>query len=71
MKNKLNLEDLKVKSFVVSNEDQIKETIKGGGVGPWSYTCNQYTKVKGCDAPSAFLTCNNTDVAVCGQLTFV
>ena len=71
MKNKLNLDELKVKSFVTAEEATIKETVKGGGNGPWSYPCPYHTEVKGCDEQSAWLTCVNTrtEVVICGQLT--
>lgn len=70
MKKKLNLDELRVKSFVISDEIQIKKTVKGGGVGvgPWSYPCNYYTKEKFC-GDTGFQGCNDTEVAICGYPT--
>ena len=69
MKNKLNLDELKVKSFITAEETKIKQTVKGGGA--WSYPCNYYTKEKTCTEYSAWLTCVNTrtEVAICGHET--
>lgn len=66
MKNKLNLDELKVQSFVTTEEQINKATVKGGGA--WSYPCNYYTKEKHC-GDTAFLNCNQTEVAICGYET--
>ncbi len=67
MKNKLNLDELRVKSFIISDENLNKKTVKGGG-GPWSYPCNYHTKEKYC-GDTGFQNCNDTEVAICGHLT--
>ena len=66
MKNKLNLDELKVKSFVTGEEGLLKATVKGGGA--WSYPCPYHTEEKFC-GDTGFRDCNQTEVAICGQLT--
>jgi len=69
MKKKLNLNELKVSSFVTTDEVKIKETVKGGVIGVMTAGCDKNTEKGKTRCKDTHACPSKLGLAICAYLT--